>query len=845
MKFNKVPTTDIDTTDEMMKDIRQNNYKKNYNKKILCCVVFITSFILILLIGIIIALVSYQIYTIKNNNNINELNNNNDISRMIKAHKQSLNNNGILSNVFGAGNGEGATSAAAAATTTGAAMEDDNLSIDTCGLSNIKFNPSLDNKIKVQNVPSEVLPGSQFFTYSFNMLLGKPPRDLLLNGLYRQILRLTFDQTKISAGSEGYLVPDQLDLPSITGICESQMETSEISSTSSTSSIYHTASDSTGSTSAEASISAHGWGFSGSASMALSASHSRSSAASASAEQTTESKTESIFHITRAKLYGATMRWEDNLLFSNESHLTSNPDSYMETSYQREFYNDAHELIMKVPDIKNKDILKFIYNYGTHVIKRGIMGAMCESSTHFSSGYSSQSLSASREQAISQENSLSTSASVSGHGFGVSGSVSGSYSKSSSSSSSNSAETTSQREASSSYTRTSSYCIGEVFLTNSCGEMVGRSNQPALVQNELLPIWNINIFNETISKRFEDFMNEMFDTGASLCGGIAIPAINPQIFNSKENILNWDGTDFTVFWDDSRCFDQYHIGLTILNDSDINNNVLSNKNLGYERREHNTNKYSQFCLENEKIIMTLSMISNAKSGIHISNKFNNGFKSYFSVGPNNGIQFSAANYLITCNDIQHFIYPQQVRFTENRSIRRLRRRTLDIPKKSNGNGTETVFCDGDTENMFVISGLSSSHDTTINALKFESRIDNNKVILDYNTNGAYILGCESPKLTYGTLNIKQNDLTKFSSKHYALNKHIHYDQLYCDSVRVYITTSVYTPKCHMAMWTENESPMSFVLKIRFWSLDSDDNNFCENGLDNTEMKVQYIVFCQS
>ena len=50
--------------------------------------------------------------------------------------------------------------------------------------------------------------------------------DLLLSGDYHEIIQLPFDEDRVSSGIKAYLVPDQIDLASITGVCEWQKETS-------------------------------------------------------------------------------------------------------------------------------------------------------------------------------------------------------------------------------------------------------------------------------------------------------------------------------------------------------------------------------------------------------------------------------------------------------------------------------------------------------------------------------------------------------------------------------------------------------------------------------------------
>ena len=58
----------------------------------------------------------------------------------------------------------------------------------------VQFGSQSDNRLKLYSMPNQILPGSQFFTYSYNLLQGKPPMDLLLSGNYHQIIRITFDE---------------------------------------------------------------------------------------------------------------------------------------------------------------------------------------------------------------------------------------------------------------------------------------------------------------------------------------------------------------------------------------------------------------------------------------------------------------------------------------------------------------------------------------------------------------------------------------------------------------------------------------------------------------------------
>ena len=83
---------------------------------------------------------------------------------------------------------------------------------------------------------------------------------MILHGKYRQIIDFTFNKQQISAGTSNYLVPDQLDLPSISGVCEQQTTSSSVSSSISTSSMASESMEATGEESFDASVSGGGWG---------------------------------------------------------------------------------------------------------------------------------------------------------------------------------------------------------------------------------------------------------------------------------------------------------------------------------------------------------------------------------------------------------------------------------------------------------------------------------------------------------------------------------------------------------------------------------------------------------
>ena len=378
------------------------------------------------------------------------------------------------------------------------------------------FETDADNKLKIYNLPDQILPGIQFFAYSYNLLQGKPPMDLIILGRYHQIISLSFDENKVSTGSEAYLVPDQIDLPGITSVCESQTRTTSVSSATSASSMYHIAKAGTNSESLSASVSASGWGFSASASYSMSLSHSQSSSMQNARSQSKEGKSESSHTYSRAKLYGTTVRWDDDQLFLqslngynpyNSSASSHNSKygfvgSFIKAVYQLEMSLNSSNINTSSSNIL---LLNFIVDWGSHVLKQGTLGAECRESTYFESSYSSQSLERSNEAAQSSDDHYSGSVSGGGDYDGFSGSFSASYEHASSSSIETNAENSNEASYSSEYSTETTYCIGEIYISSSCGQMLGRTNEPSLVTYEMQPIWDLNIFSESTKIQFGIF----------------------------------------------------------------------------------------------------------------------------------------------------------------------------------------------------------------------------------------------------------------------------------------------------------------------------------------------------
>ena len=144
--------------------------------------------------------------------------------------------------------------------------------------------------------------------------------------------------------------------------------------------------------------------------------------------------------------------------------------------------------------------------------------------------------------------------------------ISSSYSHSSGSYSENHAK-------SGEYSTDTIYCVGEVDITTQCSETLGRQDEPSLVQYQLKPIFEIdNILeegNDDISAiAMKNVIENILSSGENKCGnGMGISSINSSAWINNNYLSDWDGKDYGYFWDDSVCFDQYKINITMLNQS--------------------------------------------------------------------------------------------------------------------------------------------------------------------------------------------------------------------------------------------------------------------------------------
>eukprot|EP01084_Bolivina_argentea_P028189 52405_1 len=317
----------------------------------------------------------------------------------------------------------------------------------------------------------------------------------------------------------------------------------------------------------------------------------------------------------------------------------------------------------------SQTVIAFFQNFGTAVVEVGKMGAHCSKTRHFQSGMTSEAYSNSNEQASASSQSYEASISGGYSGFGVSVSVSASFGYSSSDSQSSGSEGSGNQEGTVESEEMKADCSGEVFITSECGGMFGTQNQPALVSYSLKPIWKIRAFDEfpDTEKAIESVLHSLNEAGLECglkhCGGLSICGANYNFWTTppSQQYLLWNGYDYSVFWNGDMCFNQYHIGTSILSPGDdITSFKCSKKNYeGKElttRKERHQIKFDPFCEDDDFIFIAsgLTVVNRSVSfQTHVSNIKPNGFDLTYELTSNGRNRKSEYNDWIRteCTDV--------------------------------------------------------------------------------------------------------------------------------------------------------------------------------------------------
>ncbi|MDA8973252.1 MAC/perforin domain-containing protein [bacterium] len=741
----------------------------------------------------------------------------------------------------------------------------------------LSFGESTNNKLRTYQSPNEVLPGIQFFTYSYNLLQGKTPMDLLFDGGYRQIFDITFDNNKVATGSVAYLVPDQLDLPGITAVCATQSQKTSLASSTSTSTMFNEAKENTQTSTMKATVKANGFGFSASASHSTSLTHSRSSSVTKGLEYAQSGKTVSQTKISKAILYSTRIRWDS--FNTDNSNCDSEDGNGDVTCFNDDFLND-------IKNIKDEiDSVVFFGTWGTHVLAMGVLGSRCRESTYFEESFSSESYEYSSEYTTSNDNSYETSVSGGGEGDGFGASVDVAFSKSSENKYSTTRSKNGEETYTAEYSTETIACMGEIYITSQCGEMFGRQTEPALVGYNLKPIFEIEALYSNYTNQMDTLkstINNIIEHSISLCDGIGIPAANLDFWET-EDYVTWNNSDrgnnnYSAFWDDSICFDQFMIGLTMLNisyDTDDSDNSSSNsynnpfsQDLQYDRREYSEIKYAALCEESKDvdISFTLQMIpGTVQFAINLGHKQDYSFTSFFWIVAGESTDFGAANYFLLCNDVAKWIYSNTYSIPfDNNSLGNYSRELVKIDL----NDDLAANCGTDYNVVVGFHSVGTLNDN--GAMQVTVPKDNKTDAyyhldvrhVDYNAKGyniTMITHCNTNRIivsdTYSfTYSDFITDTAAFANE--ATNtigglvgkKFIEYSPVVdCNHVKIWTGFSAVHNPCNMAVWTEGVLINSFELVMSIWRSNgsvcgsTDDKHFTNSS--KVVASVDYIAFC--
>ena len=728
------------------------------------------------------------------------------------------------------------------------------------------------SSLRILTLPSALLPGYQFLSYSFNLFQGMPPTDLILEGYYRQIIDFTFEKEQVSSGTNDFLVPDQFDLPSISGVCTKQSSTSSVSSSMSTSSMTREAYESTGTESFEASVEASGWGFSVSASTAMSSSFSNSRANSASRSAARSGKSKSSYTYSKALLYSTQLQWDTIKSYRNEfKEAISNLSDLNSTLNETEIYRQT---------------ILFIGNFGTHVLDLARMGARCRQTTYYSSSMSSESYSYTSELSSSSSNYDSYSSSISGGAFGFSASASAAYASSSTQGNSESTSGSFEESSTVEYSSERIDCIGEVDITSACGDLLGTQNQPSLVGYRLKAIWDLPIFDEdayegNYSTAKINLLNGLtkIDKAAEICGkdncgGLGICAIDRTFWTSLK-YKRWNyNSSFNEFWDNDTCLNQYEIGQSMMRSGYGIRTQMSQCNSSEqvkwgERCEISAINYDPFCDKSMQIAIGLNLFNRSIDfSARISNEKKDSFKITYGLlsvfNPYECTTIGGVSYAMFCENTI-------VRVNRFNNIGDLGRDGVSNVFYKEIEPSPSLNCSylGDywqVQAIAVIAGYNFTHSGQMGVDSISVFNQNSIIVVYYvpsQTIGdrgetwvdfSVIMFCnDSSAIRNGTIEINLDNTDVIPNtlpSPYLYRKWIKYEPiaLSCKYVNVFIAFSWISGNmnCPMSVWSENESGAGFSMVFGIW--DGYQSNITLNCLSNANEKkviVSWMAICQN
>lgn len=315
--------------------------------------------------------------------------------------------------------------------------------------------------------------------------------------------------------------------------------------------------------------------------------------------------------------------------------------------------------------------------------------------------------------------------------------------------------------------------------------------------------------------------------------------------------------NFTKFWDNSQCIDQFEFGTTLLTNG-INVTSPFNIDANYSRREYHRIKFEPFCQisGNLNVGLTLQMIPYFGVDFSVNynkNKFlDDSIVTYFEIGRRNRTSFGGANYLAFCSSITNYIYIDSFTFT----TKSINDDGFGIRENTSVSVPSSIECKDNYNIVYGLKGIiwsfALSYDISI--LSSNSTDIIFKLQGGYNTfDVTYIIFCDTSRILYhGKTRIVNSQFDHDSNGNRSISTVVTIDnsddysqynqQIHdCSSVKVWLGSTSADTICDLSFWAQNPTQWSFdLVVVLFWA--NGDNTVCGFGFDSG-ITIQYLVFC--
>lgn len=243
-------------------------------------------------------------------------------------------------------------------------------------------------KMNVDMLNGAILPGVFHLQKGYNAYKGKPFFEGAQSN--KDLFKFTFNEGRYTSGNNDYLVPDQVDMPPLSYMCEFSERASEVVMGDSTEFMEAQQKSISKGGGLNAGIQSEKFSFGASTSFQ----NSNSSAREASRSAKNNSMEKQIYTSAIATLYTYALREGKEYEFLNE-----------------EFKNDIKKVRSK------KEVYWFFSLYGTHYLKRAKMGARFQENIYLSNLATESEVKDIRNEANKDSFTMSAGFGIKGFGF--------------------------------------------------------------------------------------------------------------------------------------------------------------------------------------------------------------------------------------------------------------------------------------------------------------------------------------------------------------------------------------------------------------------------------------------